>query len=367
MTVRVLVVDDSSVIRKVLCDVLAKEANVTTASAADGVQALEKLDSFAPHVMILDLEMPNLDGFGVLRELRKRNSRVPVIVFSTLSERGARATLDALALGAADYLCKPSGGGIDKSRELLHDVLLPKIVALAIRRSGGEATGESGRKPAVPPLVPPLAQGSHSPVKCIVIGISTGGPMALDQIFPLLPAGLGVPMLIVQHMPATFTKTFAQRLSGLSKLKVQEASHGELLLAGTVLLAPGNFHVTLVNDPHSGVRVSLDQNPPENGCRPAADPLLRSAARIYRSGLLSIIMTGLGSDGTKGCESVVAAGGTVWVQDESSSVVWGMPGSVVRAGLAAKVFPLEQIPVEIARVLSNGPPKVAPATTRNVP
>jgi two-component system, chemotaxis family, protein-glutamate methylesterase/glutaminase len=367
MSVRVLVVDDSSVIRKVLCDVLSKEANITTSSAADGVQALEKIESFAPHVVILDLEMPNLDGFGVLRELRKRNVRTPVIVFSTLSERGARATLDALALGASDYLCKPSGTGIEQSRELLHDVLLPKIIALASRKVGGEATGETGRKPPSPLLTPAMAPGSQSPVKCIVIGISTGGPMALGQIFPMLPAVLGVPMVIVQHMPATFTKTFAQRLSGLSKLKVQEATHGELLLPGTVLLAPGNFHATLVNDAQSGVRVSLDQNPPENGCRPAADPLLRSAARIYGSGLLAIVMTGLGSDGTKGCEAVVAGGGSVWVQDESSSVVWGMPGSVVRAGLASKILSLETIPNEIVRSLSHGPSRLGAKTTQRAP
>lgn len=351
MTIRVLVADDSLVIRKVLCDELGREPNITTASASDGIAALEKVATFNPHVMILDLEMPSLDGFGVLRELRKRNSRVPVVVFSTLSDRGARATLDALALGASDYLCKPSGGGIDKSREVLRELLLPKVMALATKRSTLEFIGESVRKaPASPPSPPTLANASHAPVGLIVIGISTGGPVALAQVIPLLPANLSVPLLIVQHMPATFTKMMAERLTSTGKLKVQESGRGEAILPGRALLAPGDQHLTLAPDAQGHIRTVLDKNPPENGCRPSVDPLLRSAARLYGPNLLTVIMTGLGSDGTKGCEAAVAAGGNVWVQDEASSVVWGMPGSVVRAGHACRVLPLDAIAGELTKV-----------------
>ncbi|MDX2018930.1 MAG: chemotaxis-specific protein-glutamate methyltransferase CheB [Deltaproteobacteria bacterium] len=350
MSIRVLVVDDSLVIRKVLCDELGREPNITTASAQDGIAALEKVTTFNPHVMVLDLEMPNLDGFGVLRELRKRNSRLPVVVFSTLSDRGARATLDALALGASDYLSKPTGGGIDKSRELLRDLLVPKVVALATRRSSDSAT-ESGRKAIAGPTAQPmLAAPSQAPVGLIVIGISTGGPVALAQVIPFLPANFSVPLLIVQHMPATFTKMMAERLSSTGKLKVQEATGGEVIKPGVVLLAPGDQHMTLAADAHGQLRTVLDKNAPENGCRPSVDVLLRSAARHYGSHLLTIIMTGLGADGTKGCGAAVAGGGSVWVQDEASSVVWGMPSAVLRAGHACRVLPLDAIAAELTKV-----------------
>ena len=348
---RVLVVDDSVVIRKVVCDELGRDPKVTTASAADGIVALERVATFAPDVMILDLEMPNLDGFGVLRELRKRNIRLPVIVFSTLSDRGARATLEALSLGAADYLCKPAGGGFDQSRELLREVLLPKVLAFGIRRCADGIDGRTPEPVTASARVPnALAEATHAPVGLIVIGISTGGPVALGQVIPLLPANFSVPLLVVQHMPPTFTKMMAERLSSTGKLKVQEAANGDAVLPGRVLLAPGDHHLTLATDNQGQIRTALDKNAPENGCRPSVDPLLRSAARLYGPHLLTLIMTGLGSDGTKGCEGVMTAGGNVWVQDQESSVVWGMPGSVVRAGYACRVLPLQAIAGELTKV-----------------
>lgn len=353
MPIRVLVVDDSLVIRKLIAEELTKDANILTESAADGVLALEKVDSFRPQIIILDLEMPRLDGFGVLRELRKRNCRLPVVVFSTLSERGAKATLEALALGATDYLCKPTSIGLDRSRELLREQLLPKIAALSAVNATASSAPSVGGSSVNPAVNTKLRQGSIAPVEILVIGISTGGPAALSQIFQRFTAPLSVPMLIVQHMPPVFTKMFAQRLGDLSRLVVREAEHGELLSPGTVLVAPGDHHVTLVGSGRDAVRVSLDKGAQENGCRPAIDPLFRSVASIYGSGALALVMTGLGSDGTKGAAAVVEAGGSVWAQDEATSAIWSMPGSVVRAGLACRVFPLDSLPAELSKRLGD--------------
>ncbi|MCG5054525.1 MAG: chemotaxis response regulator protein-glutamate methylesterase [Myxococcales bacterium] len=368
MSLRILVVDDSAVVRRVLTDELNTEpAILEVATAVDGAQALQRLTSFPANIIILDLEMPVMDGFGFLRELRRRGVRTPVIVFSTLSERGARATLDALTLGATDYVCKPTAltPSSPKSgvQAIIKDVLMPKIIALSSRAAalGDGPTGESPR-PFTPAGLPILRRYVPTQVQLVVIGVSTGGPTALSQVIPALPAGYPVPVVIVQHMPAAFTRMLAARLEARSNMPVREAQHAETLKNGQVYLAPGDHHVTLSSDPHVGHRLHLDQSPPENGCRPSVDPLLRTAARSLGAGVLAVIMTGLGSDGTRGADALVATGGSVWVQDEKSSAVWGMPGSVVRAGLASRILPLEHIAPELIRAVNSAPARTQAAT-----
>jgi two-component system chemotaxis response regulator CheB len=261
-------------------------------------------------------------------------------MFSALTERGASATLDALALGATDYFTKPAGaGGIEESRRVIREELVPEIKQLC------------KPKPAAAPPQPPPSRfvlPRSGEIDAIVIGVSTGGPNALAEIFGALPADLPVPILIVQHMPPMFTRLLAERLTANSKVPVAEAASGVVPRPGRALIAPGDYHMVVVRDGLQ-VRALLHQDPPENSCRPAADPLFRTAAQVYGSGLLAVVLTGMGQDGLRGCEAVRAAGGQIIVQDEATSVVWGMPGFVAGAGLADRVLPLPMIANEIVR------------------
>jgi two-component system chemotaxis response regulator CheB len=342
--IRVLVCDDSVVIRQVVTDALKSDPGIQVVGVAqNGRVALEKIPDCRPDVMTLDLEMPEMDGLTTLAELGKRRSKLPVVVFSTLTERGASATRDALARGASDYVCKPSGQrNLQQTMETIRAELIPKIYALSGKSRGG------GAAPRPAPQIKAPA-GPFAPVNVIVIGVSTGGPGALQEVVPRLPAGLQQPVLIVQHMPPVFTKVLAQRLAQASPLKVKEAEHQERLAPGRVLIAPGNFHMRIAGSPRDAW-VTLDQNPQENGCRPAVDPLFVSAAQVFGGGVLALVMTGLGRDGTKGAGAVRKLNGQVWVQDEPSSTVWGMPGSVVEAGLALRVIPLQNIARAIGEV-----------------
>ena len=352
--VRVLVVDDSALVRKVVGDALNGEADMEVVGvAANGKIALEKLEFLKPDVVVLDLEMPEMDGLTTLKRLRKEFRHLPVVVFSTLSERGAKITLDALSAGASDYLCKPSGtGSLAASKDILHNVLAPKLRALALREMANNVQATKQGKPAVASPVASLQPrgANHEPVDIVCIGSSAGGPQALAEVIPKLPGSLGVPVLIVQHMPPLFTKFLAERLAQTAKLKVVEAEDGMGIQAGTVYVARGGQHMRVASRAGRAL-LTLDEGELENGCRPAVDPLFRSAAAQYGRRRLAVVMTGMGSDGTRGAREVQAAGGRIWAQDEQSSTIWGMAGSIVKAGLADRVFKLSSFPEDLSRFI----------------
>jgi two-component system chemotaxis response regulator CheB len=357
--IRVLVVDDSVVVRHVISDALKSDKGIeVVAAVSNGRAALEKLNVLKPDLLTLDLEMPEMDGLTLLAELAKRQARLPVIVFSTLTEHGARATLEALTRGASDYVCKPSGQrNVSATMEKIRAELIPKIYGLARRRGPAGAASPRAGKPAAAQLKPAAAPRHGGVptgrVEAVVIGVSTGGPSALADLIPHLPREVSVPILIVQHMPPVFTQVLAQRLASTSQLKVKEAAQHDRLEPGVVYIAPGDHHMR-VNGSSRGAWISLDQSPPENGCRPAVDPLFQSAAQIYGKGLLALVLTGLGHDGTKGAGDVRRASGTVWVQDEATSAAWGMPSSIVEAGHAQRVLPLWLIPRGIVEAVIGG-------------
>jgi two-component system chemotaxis response regulator CheB len=331
--IRVLVVDDSVVFRRLVADVLAEDPALEVAgTAANGRIALQKIPQVNPDLVILDVEMPEMDGLQALVELRKTWPRLPVIMFSALTEPGAAATLEALALGATDYFTKPANvGGLDASLEVLRAQLIPEIKALC------RGISHQGEVPARPPAASrPSRAFVAARVEAVLIAASTGGPNALAAVFSTLPADLSAPVLIVQHMPPTFTKLLAERLTAEHQIPVREASSGVLLQPGRAWIAPGDHHLITVRD-GSRTRLLIHQDPPENSCRPAADVLFRSAARTFGNGCLAVVLTGMGQDGLRGCEQIREAGGQILAQDEASSVVWGMPGYVARAGLVERV------------------------------
>jgi two-component system chemotaxis response regulator CheB len=352
--IRVLVVDDAVVIRRLVSEELSGDpALEVVGTAANGRIALAKMAQLSPDVVILDVEMPEMDGLATLAELRKTYPRLPVIMFSALTERGAQATLDALALGATDYFTKPAPeGGLEASLAVLREQLIPKIKALCAA-GRGTPTQERPAPAVVPgrPLRPPSAPSG--PIQVLAVGASTGGPNALAEVFRRLPADFPVPIVIVQHMPPMFTRLLAERLSAQFPLRFQEGASGSVLAPGQAWIAPGDHHLIVVRDALH-VRLLVHQDPPENSCRPAVDVLLRSVARTFGAHSLAVILTGMGQDGQRGCEAIREAGGQVLAQDEATSVVWGMPGYVARAGLADRVLPLSLIGDEILRRVQQG-------------
>ncbi len=351
---RVLIVDDSVVIRRIVTDIITGDADLEVAGvAANGRIALDRIPQVNPDIITLDIEMPIMDGLQALKELRKSYPRLPVIMFSTLTERGATATIDALSLGASDYVTKPAHvGKVGEGITRVRDDLIPKIKALCGRPVS--VAVKTATRPALRPVfVPRLPRITAARVEIVVIGTSTGGPNALAALLPTLPAELPVPVLVVQHMPPVFTKLLADRLSAKSSLQVVEAAAGDPLKSGKVWIAPGNYHMGLEKGA-GGARIKLNQNVPENSCRPSVDVLFRSVTEVYGAATLGVVLTGMGQDGLRGCEYIREAGGQVLVQDEASSVVWGMPGFVARAGLADKSLPLAEIGAEIVRRVSEG-------------
>jgi two-component system chemotaxis response regulator CheB len=356
----VLVVDDSVVIRRIVSSVLDGDPDINVVgTAANGRIALDKLDALRPDIVILDVEMPVMDGLATLRELRRTHPTLPVLMFSTVTERGAMATLDALAAGATDYVTKPTHAtSATASVDRVRAELIPKIKGLvgAVRTRALLAN----RQPPKAPLPPP-APVRQDRVEVIVTGASTGGPDALSSLVAGLRSDLSVPILVVQHMPPLFTRLFAARLDRTSALHVVEAVDGQLVEPGHIIVAPGDQHLT-VRRQGTDVRVRLTQDAPENYCRPSVDVLFRSAVALYGGGVVACVLTGMGRDGTEGAGRVRAAGGAVIVQDEASSVVWGMPGAVVAAGIATDVVPLGQIADRLQAALGNR----RPATSRPV-
>ncbi|HYH00136.1 MAG TPA: chemotaxis response regulator protein-glutamate methylesterase [Terriglobales bacterium] len=342
---RVLIVDDSVVIRRVLREVVSSDPELEVAGvAANGAIALSMIEQVNPDLVTLDVEMPVMDGLEALAAIRAVRPSLPVIMFSTLTVRGAAETIEALTRGATDYVTKPSEcGNLPAAIQQIRSQLIPKIKALRFRQTS--ETQSCG-------LVSQIAQrrtASRVAVEAVVIGTSTGGPNALAAVIPHVPAKFPVPILIVQHMPPLFTRFLADRLADCSNIRVAEACGGEVLEPGCAWMAPGNYHLTVVRET-GRVRLMIKQDAPENSCRPSVDVLFRSAAEIYGPGLLALVMTGMGQDGLIGCQRVKQNGGRVLVQDEATSVVWGMPGFVAKAGLADKILPLQQIGSEIVRV-----------------
>lgn len=385
--IRVVIVDDAVVVRRVLTEALNADPEITVVGAgANGRLGLAKIAETQPDLVVLDIEMPEMDGIATLRELRKQHRWLPVIMFSTLTERGAAATLEALSAGASDYVTKPTNtGGIQGAIGRITAELVPKVKQLARRyqsrpvagatRPGATAVPErpaaSGRpgaaradRRATAPPAPPVRNRRGAPTprpadpitlapmrtggryEALVIGVSTGGPNALADVLPQLPEALTVPVFVVQHMPPIFTRLLAERLDRLCRLSVVEAAEGMAVKAGTIYIAPGDLHMGL-RKAGTAVAIELSSAPPENSCRPSVDFLFRSVVETYGAHVLSVVLTGMGQDGLAGSRVVHGAGGCVLAQDEESSVVWGMPGYVARAGVAEAVVPLDRVPAEI--------------------
>jgi two-component system chemotaxis response regulator CheB len=342
--IRVLVTDDSAVIRRLVCNVIEAEADMTVVGTAEnGSIAVERARELRPDVMTLDVEMPVMNGLEALALIRRKHPSIPVVMFSTLTVAGGRATLDALSLGAADFVTKPSGtDGLRTAMARIRVDLVPKLreLGLAARRP---------LRPATPiPMAPRLERRSAAPIECVVIAISTGGPRALETVVPNIPAELPVPVLVVQHMPPVFTGLLAQRLDRMAGIRVCEAAEGDVVEPGHVYIAPGEHHLVVTGTRARAV-LSLDDGAPEHSCRPSADVLFRSAVDTWGGDVLGVVMTGMGADGSGGARAIVDAGGQVIVQDQATSVVWGMPGAVARAGLADREVSLANMAGEIAR------------------
>jgi two-component system chemotaxis response regulator CheB len=366
--IRVLAVDDSAVMRGVLRTLFQQHEEKPRRGlpqielcgvVEDGMECLAAVLRLRPDVVVLDLEMPRLHGLDVLERLRAEEPGLPVIMCSSHTELGARSTLDALALGAADYVMKPARQSDSAAAmEMLASELLPKIAALAgaghgmLSRFRGEITrtAEAARTPCQ--CVGDSAVAAGGRVEVVAIGVSTGGPSALEAMLPQLAADLPVPVLIVQHMPKLFTGALAQRLDRCCALRVREAHDGDELRAGTIWLAPGDSHMEVAEGakvPGSGAVIQLHQRPSPNHCQPSVDFLFDSAARMYCGGVLAVVMTGMGSDGLAGARRVHESGGQVLTQDRATSAVWGRPGTVFEAGLSRGPLPLSGLAAELTR------------------
>lgn len=356
--VRVLVVDDSVVMRQLISRVLADQPHIEVVGVArNGLDAIAKANQLQPDLITLDVEMPELDGIGALRILRQQHPRTRVIMCSSLTARGAKTTIDALMLGADDYVTKQRSGEMTQSAyQLLQADLVGKIDTLFPRSTIPErmnrqlASGVSQSPAPAKGPAPRLISSSRPAPQVLVIGVSTGGPSALAELLPQFPADFSLPILIVQHMPPAFTASLAERLDKLSKIRVLEATAGMNPCAGTALIAPGDYHLRLVRK-GAKITTALDQGERENFCRPAVDVLFRSAAEVYSGAAIATILTGMGQDGLVGVRLLRSLGAIVFAQDKDTSVVWGMPGAIAAANLADAVLPLKDIYTSIERQL----------------
>lgn len=350
--IRIMVVDDSVVIRSAIVRILDTEADFkVVATAANGQLAVDRLRREKVDVIVLDIEMPEMDGITALPHLLAVDPGVRIVMASTLTQRNADISIRALHAGASDYVPKPtSASGLstgDFRREIVEKI---KVLGAARKRRSLIKAGPNAGGPAAAPLRKP---GLMKP-GVLAIGSSTGGPQALSAFMSNLRKNLGVPVVITQHMPPMFTNLLAEHMTKSTGWRCKEGVAGEILTPNTAYVAPGNFHMTIVPCA-GGHKIELDQNPPENFCRPSVDPMLRSVVREFGGRVLTVILTGMGSDGCKGSQTVVDAGGTVLAQDEASSVVWGMPGAVARAGLCAALLPPPQLAAKTSTMISGAP------------
>src|ERR1700716_2540582 len=362
---RVMVVDDSVVIRGLIARWIGSEADmVVAASLRPGLDAVNQIERVNPDVAVLDIEMPELDGISALPLLLAKKRNLIIIMASTLTRRNAEISFKALALGASDYIPKPESTREATAAETFHHDLIQKIRSLGakVRRAASPSS------PLAPTLDRPrelLARGaavaqpqllrrafSTQAPRVLLIGSSTGGPQALMSLVTELgPVIDRFPVLITQHMPPTFTTILAEHLARSSHRPAHEAADGEIVKPGQIYLAQGGRHMRVARH-GADVVIVLDEGPPDNFCKPAVDPLFTSAIDVWQGGILALVLTGMGSDGTRGGKEIVAAGGSVIAQDEASSVVWGMPGAAAHAGICAAVLPLNQIAPKLVRVFS---------------
>lgn len=356
--IRVMVVDDAIVARRVLTRWIGTEPDMMIAGCLrTGREAVEQLENYNPDVVVLDVDMPELDGISALPLLLKKKNDLVVIMASTLTRRSAEISLRALSLGAADYVPKPEAAPDAAAATSFHRELIDKIRSLGRR---GRTPAPQGRLAGA--AYPPVSHPETAPIKlrpfslsaprALLIGSSTGGPQALKTLMGHMSAAAErAPILITQHMPPTFTTVLAEQLTGLGGRRVHEPKHNEAIVAGGVYLAPGGRHMRVVRR-SDGPAIDLSDDPPINYCKPAVDPLLSSAADVWGPGTLALVLTGMGSDGTRGAADIAAAGGSIIAQDEATSVVWGMPRSVAQAGLCSAVLPLEQIADKVNRLFA---------------
>lgn len=360
---RVLVVDDTVVYRKIVSDVLAELPDVeVVGSAYNGKSALLKIKTLQPDLLTLDIEMPEMNGLEVLEHLRKEAPQVGAIMLSTLTQQGGAMTMRALELGAFDFIPKPQSGTMNENREVVKTALAPMLKAFdRSREIRARLSGLSTRPKETPVIRPkwrpaktgsPIANrpGSSS---IVAIGVSTGGPNALSQMLPQLPADIGVPVVIVQHMPPLFTQSLANSLNTKCAIEVREAKNGEPLLPNVAYVAPGGKQMKIIAGGDGTQRViKITDDPPENNCKPSVDYLFRSVADHYVGRATGVIMTGMGSDGTAGLKLMKNNGAIVIAQNEATCVVYGMPKEPIESGLADVVSPLDQIAAEILRTIS---------------
>lgn len=348
--IRVMIVDDSAAIRGFLSRwVESDPALKVVATANNGRVALDQVKTADPDVIILDIEMPEMDGISALPHLLKASPHSKIIMASALTRVNAEISLKALSLGATDYVPKPTSLAGGEAGEMFRRELCAKIAAVARPRAGARKLGAQ-LAAATPQAAGPIKLRAASMVtaQIVAIGSSTGGPQALVRVVTALAPQLEVPVVITQHMPATFTAILAETLQRNSGLKCVEGADGVKLQPGCVYVAPGDNHMVIKG---RGGPIALLQTPPENFCRPAVDPMFRSIAVAYGAATLAVVLTGMGTDGREGARAVAGAGGTIIAQDEATSVVWGMPAAVAHAGLASAVLPLESVAGEVRKYL----------------
>jgi two-component system chemotaxis response regulator CheB len=343
--IRILVVDDSVVARRIISEILSDEDGLeVVGTAPNGRIALAKIERMRPDLVTLDIDMPELDGMETLSRVRAAYPEIDVIMVSNLTQRGARVTVDALFLGAADYVTKATQTtSAEAARAHLRDQLIPKIRALYLGREGTAVPART-----VVPSAGTTAPKRTAKVGIVAIGASTGGPNALADVLNTIPKGLVAPVVIVQHMPKNFTAFLADRLNSRCALTVREAENGTVLTAGDAWIAPGDLHIKVRRNGLT-TEIVTDDGALVNSCRPSADVLFTSVAKCYNASALAVVLTGMGQDGLEGCRAIAAAGGRIVVQDQETSVVWGMPGNVFNAGLADVVLPCREIGPEIVR------------------
>ena len=342
--IRVLVVDDSSLIRRMVSRIFESDPEIVlTGTACNGIDALSKLGEMNPDVVTLDVEMPQMDGLETLRQISKTYPTVRVIMLSSLTERGTSTTLDALMNGASDYVTKPTQG-TESAYEQLAVQLLTKVKQLFPKLNSNKLAASLARANAISsgPAV------SHPPAEICCIGVSTGGPSALYDIWGQFPKNFPLPIVLVQHMPAMFTQMLADRLHSVGSIPVVEGKEGMMLMPGQAVIAPGGFHMRVARQGRELI-VTLDEGPKENSCRPAVDVLFRSVVEVLGGRAIAAILTGMGQDGLLGVQALKARGAVILAQDEATSVVWGMPGAVVAAKAADHVLPLDRIVPEILK------------------
>ncbi|HWY64952.1 MAG TPA: chemotaxis response regulator protein-glutamate methylesterase [Rhizomicrobium sp.] len=348
--IRVMVVDDSAIVRGLITRTLKTEPRIeVTASCSNGEMAVAQAARKAPDVIILDIEMPVMDGLAALPKLLEANPQVRIIMASTLTQRNAGISLKALSLGATDYIAKPTTDRLNASEDF-HRELIQKVIALGQRRKPAQSPDASPR-PLEMTQPPPLRAHGNGGVmrrpRIIAIGSSTGGPQALLTLLGALPRTVDCPIVIAQHMPATFTTVLAQHIGRASGRPSAEAAHGMEIRPGHIYLAPGDFHFQLAREGTACI-ARLSQTAAENFCRPSVDPLFRSVAQHFGAESCAVMLTGMGSDGCGGAKAMAAAGAPVIAQDEATSVVWGMPGAVAQAGICSAILPLPRIAGHLA-------------------